>query len=153
MRIAVIGYLESGEVELTDYLEKKYFCSTLYLDEVFKDVEDRVDVKKEMIDKFMKKNISWVIEGTYENILFNERMKVADKIVIMKLNRFACLLKYINKQNAKGEKIDKQKVKDIIWYKRKKEYRKVLNSTMRRYSDKVVLIFNNAQIFMFRDII
>lgn len=153
MKIAVIGYLESGEIELTRFLERKYFCATLYLDEIFEKVEGKEDLKKEMLDKFMKENISWAIEGTFENILFEERMEATDKIVIMKYNRLSCLIKYLRKQNSKNEKIDKQKVKDIIWNKRKKAYRKALNKTMRKYSEKVVLIFNNAQLFMLRDII
>ena len=148
MKIAIIGYPGSGKRELTKFLERKYFCPCLYLDDVF--VNDTKDeIKNEMLNQFMNENISWVIEGDFVNNLFIERMEMADKIVIMKFNRIVCLLKYL--KNNKD--IKKEEINTILFGSRGKNYRQLYNKVMRTYSDKVVLLFNQAQVFMLRDII
>lgn len=148
MRIAIIGYPGSGKRELTKYLERKYFCPCLYLDDIF--VNDTPDeIKNEMLNKFMNENISWAIEGDFVNNLFKERMEMADKIVIMKFNRIACLIKYL--RNNKNP--NKEEIKCILSGSRGKNYRKLYNQVMRTYSDKVVPLFNQAQVLMLRDII
>ena len=153
MNIVIIGYLYSGEVELANFLEKKYFCSTLYLDEILPKSDATNEIKCKMVKEFMKENISWVIEGTYEDILLEERIEKADKIVIMKYNRFSCLFRYIRRQRKNKEKINKEDIKEIFINNRKSKYRKLFNNIMRKYSDRVVLIFNNAQNFMLKDMI
>lgn len=148
MRIAIIGYPGSGKRELTKYLERKYFCPCLYLDDIF--VNDTPDeIKNEMLDKFMNENISWAIEGDFVNNLFKERMERADKIVIMKFNRIACLFKYLKN----NKEIKKEEIKNILSNSRGKNYRSLYRKIMRAYSDKVVLLFNQAQVFMLRDLI
>lgn len=153
MKIAIIGYPESGKIELAKYLEKKYYCSTLYLDELFENNDVSKEVKNEMLDHFMKENISWVIEGDYVGIHFDERMKEADKIVIMKANRFACLIRYLRKQIVNKKKINKTKIKEILFNKRKKIHRQLYRKVMRVYNEKTILLFNQTQAIMLRDLI
>ena len=153
MKIAIIGYPYSGQVELAQYLEKKFFCPTLYLDHIFPKSEASDEIKKQMLENYLKENISWVIEGSYDNILFEKRMEEADKIVIMRFNRFACLFKYLRAHRKANQEINEEEIKELFINSRKKEHRKLYNKVMRQYSEKVVLMNRRTHVLLFRDII
>ena len=155
MRIAVIGYPGSGRREMVRYLKNKFYCATLCLDDVSfpGESEERArELTKELLDTFRRENISWVIEGNAFDMSFDERMEEADKIVIMKYDRVRCLLRTIRERSAQGRKTDGALIRKILFGSRSDE-RKTYNYVMRKYHEKTVMIFNNMQLLMYRDLI
>lgn len=46
-----------------------------------------------IVEDFLKQNDSWVIDGNYSKLFFEERLNSADKIIFMNFNRFSCLFR------------------------------------------------------------
>ena len=156
MKIAVIGYPGSGKRALTEYLKNKFYCATLYLDDIDfpnESAERSLELKKEMVEAFKRENISWVIDGDGFDIDFEKRMEEADKIVIMKYNRFSCLIRKLDEYSNQKKKLDRKTVDWVLFKSRSSERRKIYNLVMRKYYDKVVMFFNNMQLLMYRDLI
>ena len=156
MRIVIIGYPGSGKEALADYIENRYYCAKLCLDRVVFENETKERSRaltEDMLDRFMKENISWVIEVDDFDVMFKERMEIADKIVIMKYRRLTCLFKYLRRMRKEGNRPDKAYINWILFGSRSSEKRERYNRVMREYSDKTVMIFNDMQLFMLRDLI
>ena len=155
MKIAVIGYTGSGKRAMTEYLKNKFYCATLLLDDVSfpEESEERgAELTKELVKSFQREHVSWVIEGNAFDIDFEERMEEADKIVIMKYDRIRSLLRTVREHSAKGRMIGSTLIKKILFESRADE-RKTYNYVMRKYPGKTVMIFNNMQLLMYRDLI
>ena len=156
MRIVIIGYPGSGKEALADYIENRYYCAKLCLDQISfpnETKERSLALTEDLLSRFMKDNISWVIEGDDFNVLFDERMEMADKIVIMKYRRLSCLVKYLRRMRKEKKEVDSAYINWLLFGSRNKEHRDRYNSVMRKYSDKTVMIFNDMQLFMLRDLI
>ena len=156
MKIAIIGYPGSGKRKLADQIEGKYYCAKLCLDDIDFPGETRernIELTRELLNGFMEENISWVIEGDDFEVLFDERMDIADKIVIMKYNRFLCLFKMVKDHLERHQKVDGELISWILFGSRTSERRAQYNRIMRQYSEKVILLFNPAQLFMLKDLI
>ncbi len=93
MKIAVLGFSGSGKSTLAKQLAEYYNIPLLYLDCVnFKEnwvLRDR-DEGRKAVAEFMK-NESWVIDGNYRSLYQKERLEQADRIIILKYNRFVCM--------------------------------------------------------------
>ena len=156
MRIVIIGYPGSGKESLADYIENRYYCAKLCLDQIVFEGETKersLALTEELLNRFINDNISWVIEGDDFDVLFEKRMEIADKIVIMKYRRLSCLIKYLRRMSKEGKKADSAYINWILFGSRNREHRDRYKDVMRRYSDKTVMIFNDMQLLMLRDLI
>ncbi|MDE6125031.1 MAG: DNA topology modulation protein FlaR, partial [Eubacterium sp.] len=93
MKIAVLGFSGSGKSTLAKQLSEYYAIPLLYLDCVNFEknwvLRDRDECRK-MVAEFMQ-NESWVIDGNYSEMYQAERLEQADKIIILRYNRFVCM--------------------------------------------------------------
>ena len=94
MRIAVIGYSGSGKSTLAARLGAAYGVPVLHLDSVHwlpGWVERPREEEKALVRAFLDQNASWVIDGNYSTLYYEERLEKADRIVFLNFNRFICL--------------------------------------------------------------
>lgn len=159
MKIAVIGYSGSGKSTISKILADKYSLPLLYLDCVHflphwnkRDKEE----EKEIVNKFIKENNNWVIDGDYFDIYFDERLNQADKILLLSFNRLSCLyraykrsVEYKNKQRESmspqcEEVIDFAFVKHIIID--RKNDTKVYEEVINKYKSKVIIVKNQKEL-------
>ncbi|MBQ8209771.1 MAG: hypothetical protein IJZ35_04235 [Clostridia bacterium] len=87
MKIAVLGYGGSGKSYISNYISKKKNIPVLHLDEVkfdkeWKPVDDSLILSQ--VADFMAKD-NWIIDGYYKYLLIDERLKKADKIILLLL--------------------------------------------------------------------
>lgn len=161
MKIAIIGFSGCGKSTLAKKLSQKYKTEALYLDTVhwlpgWK--ERGADEKKSIVEDFLNKNNSWVIDGNYKKILFERRMEEADLIIYMCFNRFACLNRVIKRYNQnKGksresmtegcdERLNFEFLSWVFFKGRDKNKKEFFNNVVEKYSQKVVVIKNQKQL-------
>lgn len=92
MKIQIIGYSGSGKSTLAKQLSEHYNLPLLYLDNTkfFDNWVEREDVEQEkMVEEFLNKNDSWVIDGNYRKIS-PRRFKECDLLLFLDFNRFFC---------------------------------------------------------------
>lgn len=93
MKIAIIGYSGSGKSTLARKLGNYYNCNVLHLDSIHfapnweeRKYDDMIDDVSNMLEKR-----TWIIEGNYKKLLYQERLADADEIIFFDFNRFNCL--------------------------------------------------------------
>lgn len=93
MKIAIIGYSGSGKSTLARKLGNYYNCNVLHLDSIHfapnweeRKYDDMIDDVSSMLEKR-----TWIIEGNYKKLLYQERLADADQIIFFDFNRFNCL--------------------------------------------------------------
>lgn len=94
MRVAVIGYSGSGKSTLAAHLGRLTGAPVLHLDSVhwLPGWKERPrDEERELVRSFLDTHASWVIDGNYGPLFFDERMEKADRIIFLNFNRFVCL--------------------------------------------------------------
>lgn len=94
MKYLVMGHSGSGKSSLTKMISETYKIPLLYMDCVHfeRDWKSRDDAEAiKIVEDFMKNNDSWVIDGNYFKLEFEERVKQADTIIYLNFNRFNCL--------------------------------------------------------------
>ncbi len=94
MRIAIIGYSGSGKSTLAAQLGQSYGVPVLHLDSVHwlpGWVERAREEEKALVRAFLDRNESWVIDGNYSALYYEERLEKADRIIFLNFNRFVCL--------------------------------------------------------------
>ena len=159
MKIAVIGYSGSGKSTLSKFIADKYNLPLLYLDCVHflpywnrRSIED----EKEIVSKFLDDNKNWIIDGDYFDVYFEERLRQADKIILLTFNRFSCLyraykrsVEYKNKERESmcpqcEEVIDFPFIKHIL-FDRKNDTKKY-NEVYKKYQTKIIVINNQKEL-------
>ena len=94
MKIVIIGYPGSGKSTLAKNLSSIYECNYLHMDKISfypNWVEKENELRIDSLNEFLKENpSSWVIDGNYFKILFNERVELADRIIFLNFNRITC---------------------------------------------------------------
>ena len=102
MKIAVIGYCGSGKSTLAKRLADRIGCEPLYLDTVnfLPNWQERDrESAREIVRKTMEHE-NWVIDGNYQSLLREERLKDADEIVFMNYPRLLCLHRAFKRYRA-----------------------------------------------------
>lgn len=153
MKVSVIGYSGSGKSTLAKKLSEISDVPLLYLDKVrflpgWKERPEQECI--EIIENFLKNN-EWVIDGNYNNWLYDRRMKESDLIIFMNLSRIRCFIgalkRYLTYKKKRREsitegcpeKLDSEFVKWVLHEGRKADRRKRFNSVCGKYSDKTII--------------
>ena len=92
MKIQIIGYSGSGKSTLAKKLAEHYKIPQLYLDNTkfYGDWEERTrEEQTKIVEEFMDKNDSWVIDGNYRKIA-KRRFEEWDLLIFLDYNRFFC---------------------------------------------------------------
>jgi adenylate kinase family enzyme len=164
MKIAVIGFSGSGKSTLCRKLGEKYQLPILHLDKVehlprwqIRELPEKL----QMVKTFMEENSSWVIDGNYGKLFYWERMEQADKIIMMRFNRFDALCRVVrrywsNRGNhrpdmAQGcsEKLDFKFIKRVLIDGRKKEFRDRHEKVLALHPQKVIQLRTQQEIDTF----
>ncbi len=164
MKISILGYSGSGKSTLAQKLGNKYEIDVLHLDTVqfLPGWEIRAEEEKQRITKeFLDTHTSWVIDGNYSGLYFEQRMQEADKIILLLFNRFSCLnrafkryRKYKNSTRpdmAEGceEKFDIEFIKWILFGGRGKRAKRRYQGVISDYRDKVIVIKTQSKLDSF----
>lgn len=164
MKIAVIGYSGSGKSTLASRLGGFYNCPVLYLDRIqfeanWKERDEKIS--RAMVKKFLDDNGSWIIDGNYTRLLREQRLEEANLIIFMCFSRLPCLLQAFKRymehrgktreSRADGcnEKLDFKFIKWILLDGRSKEKKKQYAETIRKYSQKIVILKNREETELF----
>lgn len=153
MKIAVLGYAGAGKTYISDYIAEKKNIPVLHLDEIKWDKEwNPIDdsVALPVVSGFMAKD-SWIIDGYYKYLLYDERLEQADMIVLLLLPRFTCFFRTVKR--TKLRKKDGYK-NDLNWWFvkftlfgcRNKERRQTYADIIKKYKDKTVVLKTKRQV-------
>ena len=161
MRIAIIGYSGSGKSTLAGLYGKKLNIPVLHLDTAHwlpgwqeRPKEERAAI----VRRFLDENESWVIDGNYSGVFYEERMEKADRILFMNFNRFTCLYRAWKRKNMYlgktrpdmtegcNEKLDRE---FAMWILRDSRTKKALDryrGVKEKYPEKFVEIHNQREL-------
>lgn len=160
MKIAILGYSGAGKSTLARILAGHYDIPLLHLDTVqfLPNWKIRDQAEKEKTVKDFMKNESWVIDGNYKGLYKDERLKIADQIIILSFNRFFCFYsafkRYLQNRNTTrpdmadgcNEKFDMEFMWWILYEGRTKRRRKGYKDIYERYKDKALWFTNRKQV-------
>lgn len=164
MKIAIIGYSGSGKSTLAGRLGEFYNCPVLYLDKIQFEAnwkERDEETARAMVGKFLDSNDSWIIDGNYTNLLRERRLEEADVIIFMCFSRMTCLFQaYRRYRKYKGktresmaddcnERLNYEFVRWILLDGRSKGKKEQYAETIRKYSQKIVILKNKNETVLF----
>lgn len=161
MRTVVLGYSGAGKSTLARTLGERQTVPVLHLDRVhwlpgWRERDDG-DMRR-ILETFLHEHDAWVIDGMYTRFLFEERLELADTIVILDLPRLVCLTRAWKRyRQYRGvarpdmtedceEKFDGEFVRWLLVGGRSRKRREALCSIRRQYPDKVVVLRSQRQI-------
>ncbi len=160
MKIAVLGYSGAGKSALARELGKRCGCPVLHLDQVQFEAGWRERDRGEalaLVERFMSQE-SWVIDGNYAAFLQGRRLEEADRIILLCLNRFSCLVRAVKRYLIyRGrtredmaedcpEKLDPEFLVWLLWKGRDKAFYSAVAS---RYPHKTVVLNDQRAINRF----
>lgn len=153
MKIAVLGYAGSGKTYLSDYLAKKKNIPVLHLDDIkwdkeWQPVDDVVVLPK--VKEFMD-NSDWIIDGYYTYLMIDERLRSADKIILLLLPRTTCFFRALKRTKSRrkdGYKNDMNWwfVNFVLWGCRNKERRTFYKEITEKYKNKTIVLKTKRQV-------
>lgn len=164
MKIAILGYAGAGKSTLARRLGEYYNAPVLHLDTVqfLPNWQEREHSEKEkIVEDFLNKNSSWIIDGTYSGLHFDRRLTEADIIVMMLFNRFVCFSRAVSRyRKFKGkarpdmtdgciEKMDGEFIRWVLFGGRIKRKREKFKKTADKYPEKTVIIKTQKQLEFF----
>ena len=92
MKIQIIGYSGSGKSTIAKTLGELYDIPVIHLDNIkfYGNWQERTDEEQtEVLQDFLNKNKSWVIDGNYSKIC-PQRFEESDMTIFLNFNRFVC---------------------------------------------------------------
>ena len=97
MKIAIIGYSGAGKSTLAKRLADEIGVQPLYLDTVhyLPNWQERDRTEARAVVRATLNQSNWVIDGTYQSLLREERLEQADDIIWMNYPRLLCLWRVI----------------------------------------------------------
>ena len=161
MKIQIIGYSGCGKSTLCKILSNHYNIPLLYLDKLrfYGNWEERsYEEMTVIVDEFLNKNVSWVIDGNYTNVS-PKRFYDCDIIIYLNYNRFFCLyqvikryFKYKNKTRESiscKEKIDWEFIKWVFFKGRTKERKEKNLNNFNKCSKTKIMFKSRRQLMKF----
>lgn len=164
MRIAIIGYSGSGKSTLAAFYGKALGLPVLHLDTTnfLANWQERPkEERAAIVRRFLDENESWVIDGNYSGVFYEERMEKADSIIFMNFNRFTCLYRAWKRKNQyKGktrpdmaagcdEKLDREFAMWILRDSRTKRALDRYRGVKEKYPEKFIEIRNQRELDSF----
>ena len=160
MRIAVIGFSGSGKSTLSKALGHKYRLPVLHMDCLHfrKNWQERSREEELFILQPYLDNPDWVIDGNYGSLLYQERMELADQIILLQFPRLVCLRQaYGRYRKNKGqvrnsmapgcvEKFDWAFVRWILWDGRKSAIRRQHRALLEKWPHKMTVCRNRQDV-------
>ena len=153
MKIVLMGYAGSGKTFLAKYLGDKLHIPVLHLDEVkytkeWKPKDDHAVFP--IVSAFLQKE-DWIVDGNYTYIFQKERLDAADKIILLLLPRFSCLLRCIRRRKARkaeGYTNDTNLwfIQFVLFEGRNIDRRKNYSRIQETYQDKVITLRSQKEI-------
>lgn len=153
MKIAVLGYAGSGKTYLSDYIAGNKNIPVLHLDNIkwnkeWQPIDNEAVLPQ--VSEFMAKD-SWIIDGFYDYLFYNERLESADMIVLLLLNRLTCFYRAVKR--TKSRKADGYNndlnwwfVKFVLFGCRNKERRQTYAAIAEKYKNKTVVLKSQRQV-------
>lgn len=141
-KVMIFGFSGCGKSTLARRLGEILGIEPLHFDAIHwlpGWVESSDEYKIERVLQVLEQD-RWIIEGSYQRILWKERIEKADTIILLDFNRFLCLYRVIKRRimyNGKTrpdmgkdckEKLDLEFLRWVVWdgrKKRKKFYREL----------------------------
>lgn len=157
-RIMIIGFCGCGKSTLARRLGEILNIEPTHMDALHwlpNWVESTREHKRKLLAPILRRD-RWIVDGSYKNILYEERIEKADTIIFLDFNRFLCLWRVIKRRimyNGKTrpdmgagckERIDWWFFKWVVWNGRKKRKRFYREIEQIRNTDP------NKQIYIFR---
>ena len=162
MKIAIIGYAGSGKSTLADIISKKLNLPLLHIDKISflpNWIENSSLERVNAMQEFLTSNPdSWVIDGSYSKVLYEERMEEADQIIFLNFNRFICYysalkraIKYRNKQRESAPEGCKEKFSIsfqwwLLFSGRTRKRKKLFFDTVDKYKNKTIILKNRKEV-------
>jgi len=156
MKIAVLGYVGSGKTYVSNYISEIESIPCLHLDSIKYD-KQWIPIDKSValshVAEFITKE-DWVIDGLHRDLLLNERLEKADKIVMLLLPRLTCLFRAIKRKkerNREGYKNDTNWwfVKFTLFGCRNRERRRIYAQIAEKYNEKTIVLKTRRQVNAF----
>ncbi|MCB9498375.1 MAG: topology modulation protein [Bacillales bacterium] len=160
MKVQIAGFAGAGKSTLARKIGEIYNVPVLHIDTLHflpNWVVREDSLMERDIEKFLKENDGWVIDGNYYRHT-PERFDQADKIIYLNFNRFTCLMnsfRRINKNRnnqrpdmAKGC-IDKPSFAFSMWILfggRAKKFKNRFKAIETKYPQKVVILRNKKEV-------
>jgi len=158
MKIAIMGYVGSGKSVLARNLARKYGIPRLELDDIAFDLYwkpvDREKILPE-IRSFMEHS-SWIIDGNYDDLLQEERLEMADRVIFVMLPRLQCLVRALRRtkeRKAAGyhNDINPWFIRFLLFDCRNKKRREEYTQIAKMYSNKLTVLRSQLEIDRFME--
>lgn len=164
MKIAILGYSGAGKSTLARRLGEYYNAPVLHLDTVqfLPNWQERERSEKEkIVEDFLNKYSSWIIDGTYSGLHFDRRLTESDMIIMMLFNRFVCFSRVVSRyRKFKGktrsdmtdgcaEKLDLEFARWVLFDGRTAKRREKFKRAAAKFPEKIVMIKNQRQLDRF----
>lgn len=156
MKIAIMGYAGSGKTFLAKYLSEKQHIPALHLDEVkytkeWKPIPDEQALPQ--VARFLEKD-SWIIDGNYHYLYQQERLEMADIVLLVMLPRIPCLLRCLRRKKdrqAEGYTNDTNLwfIQFVLFEGRSRKRRQNFTHIIEDYRDKVICLRSQKEIDRF----
>lgn len=161
MKIAILGYSGSGKSTLAGQLARYYGVPVLYLDTVqflpgWK--ERSPEEGRAAVAAFLRDSDAWVIDGNYGKFMKEERLRQADRILILLFPRALCLYRVLKRyfrcrgktraSMAEGcpEKIDAEFVRWVLYEGRTRKRRAWYREIASLYPEKTQILKRPSQV-------
>jgi len=161
MKTVIMGTSGSEKSTLACLLGRQHGVPVMHLDAVHflpGWVERSLDEERADVSRFLDKNSARVIDGNYTKTCFARRLAEADEIVVLNLNRFACLAQVVRRwrvnrgcvrpSSAVGcvEKLDMGFVRWVLCDGRSPARLAVYKEVRRQYPKKTVVLASQREI-------
>jgi len=160
-KVLIFGNSGSGKSTFASLLAKKLSCSAFHLDEIALDQYWRHLPPEEVLPRVesILKQDSWVIDGNYRKLFYQERFEKADTIIILDIPLYISLIRCIKRAHASKRGVRRvgahSAQKDIItlpflyWilWKYPREVRPLLIQKIEKeYKEKVIYLRSQKEI-------
>ena len=161
MKLAVMGYSGAGKSTLARELGRRYGCPVLHLDQVnFLPgwAERDRDEARALVEDFLDRHDSWVIDGSYPSLCQQRRLEEADWVLFLDYDRWTCLFHVLKRQvryrgavrpdMAEGcpERMDGEFLRWLLWEGRTARRRRQHRDALAPYGEKTVIVKNRRQL-------
>ena len=161
MKIAVMGHSGAGKSTLARELDRRYGCPVLHLDQVQFlpgwEERDREEACA-LVEDFLDRHDSWVIDGSYPSLCQQRRLREADQVLFLDYGRWTCLFRALGRlwryrgrarpDMAEGcpERIDGAFLRWLLWEGRTVQRRQRHRQALAQCGGRAIVIKDQRQL-------